>query len=126
MVFVDTDSLPGTEERAGRLIQNRVEADLIKQVLSSSYVEATCLTTGRQTVALLIASGVPAHDIGVIAMYRQQIKLLATELEAFKDVEVLTADRSQGRDKECVLMSFTRSNEEGKVGRAKQLFWVFC
>ena len=126
MVFVDTDSLPGTEERAGRLIQNRVEADLIKQVLSSSYVEATCLTARRQTVALLIASGVPAHDIGVIAMYRQQIKLLATELEAFKDVEVLTADRSQGRDKECVLMSFTRSNEEGKVGRIKQLAWVSC
>jgi len=30
-------------------------------------------------------------------------------------VEILTADKSQGRDKECILISLVRSNEDGNV-----------
>lgn len=33
----------------------------------------------------------------------------------YPGVEVLTADKSQGRDKECIIMSLTRSNEYGSV-----------
>ena len=32
-----------------------------------------------------------------------------------EQVEVLTADKSQGRDKECVIVSMVRSNDEGRV-----------
>lgn len=48
-------------------------------------------------------------------MYRQQIKLLSRKLSHHSELEVLTADRSQGRDKACILMSLTRSNTSGQV-----------
>ena len=64
----------------------------------------------------LVAAGLPQEEIGVLAMYRQQIKLLVSTLqEDASSVEMLTADQSQGRDKECILISLTRSNKEGKV-----------
>ncbi|BGP51084.1 DNA replication endonuclease-helicase Dna2 [Rhodotorula kratochvilovae] len=100
VLFVDTDALPAHERRQGSLIDNELEAALIKQ-----------------TVSALSTCGVAPADIGVITLYRQQIKLLSRLLEpSFPGVEVLTADRSQGRDKECILVSLVRSNTGGHVG----------
>lgn len=64
---------------------------------------------------MLLSAGLPADQLGVITPYRQQIKLLSSLLEDFPAIEILTADRSQGRDKECIVMSLTRSNDERKV-----------
>lgn len=66
-------------------------------------------------VSGLVKSGLSPSDIAVISMYRQQIKLLTVALVDFKGIEILTADKAQGRDKECVLVSFVRSNEDKKV-----------
>lgn len=51
----------------------------------------------------------------MITLYRQQIQLLERKLRSFPSVEILTADRSQGRDKECIIISCVRSNESGQV-----------
>ncbi|GAA5861587.1 hypothetical protein JCM8547_008083 [Rhodosporidiobolus lusitaniae] len=100
VLFVDTDALPARELRFGSLIENELEAVLVKQSISA-----------------LTSFGVSPHDIGVITPYRQQIKRLNRELGSeFPDVEVLTADKSQGRDKEVVLVSLVRSNTSGNVG----------
>ncbi|GJN93127.1 hypothetical protein Rhopal_006172-T1 [Rhodotorula paludigena] len=99
VLFVDTDALPARERRQGSLIDNESEARLVKQ-----------------TVSALSTCGVSDSDIGVITLYRQQIKVLSRELQDFPGVEVLTADRSQGRDKECILISLVRSNTGGHVG----------
>ncbi|KAF7984152.1 hypothetical protein HWV62_16810 [Athelia sp. TMB] len=98
-VFVDTDLLPAVETRAGDLVQNPTEAALICQLTET-----------------LVKSGVPESSIGIIAVYRQQIKLLSHFLHDRKDIEILTADRSQGRDKEIILMSMVRSNDGGHSG----------
>ena len=68
-----------------------------------------------QTVEALECCGVPQTEIGVIALYRQQIKHLITMLDTKDGIEVLTADKSQGRDKECIIMSLVRSNDTGHV-----------
>ena len=68
-----------------------------------------------QVTELLIRSGIQQDQIGVLSLYRQQIKLLSHLLQARNEVEILTADRSQGRDKECILISMVRSNDEGQV-----------
>ncbi|CCL99895.1 uncharacterized protein FIBRA_01920 [Fibroporia radiculosa] len=99
VVFVDTDAVPAHDSPVGDLVENRIEAQLLHQVAES-----------------LIRSGVRQDQIGVLSLYRQQIKLLSYYLQDRKEVEVLTADRSQGRDKDCILISMVRSNAEGQVG----------
>lgn len=98
VVFVDTDLVPAKESRVGDLVENQIEARLI-----------------YQTAETLLRSGVQEDQIGVISLYRQQIKHLSYLFQDRKGVEILTADRSQGRDKECILISFVRSNDEDRV-----------
>ncbi|KAI0249269.1 AAA domain-containing protein [Lactifluus subvellereus] len=98
-VFVDTDYVPATESHAGDLVQNVTEAALVCQ-----FTEC------------LLRCGIRAEQIGVVTLYRQQIKLLSHLLSSQPDVEVLTADRSQGRDKDCIIVSMVRSNQEGITG----------
>ena len=69
-----------------------------------------------QLTRALVSCGITESQIGIIAPYRQQIRLITSLLDEYPDVEVLTADKSQGRDKDCILMSLTRSNTEKQVG----------
>ncbi|KAF8634708.1 hypothetical protein AX15_000763 [Amanita polypyramis BW_CC] len=98
-VFVDTDLVPAKDSRVGELVQNTVEAELV-----------------YQTVESLLRSGVREEQIGIISLYRQQIKLISRLLNHRRGIEILTADRSQGRDKDCIIISMVRSNDTGHVG----------
>ncbi|EJT99626.1 Dna2-domain-containing protein [Dacryopinax primogenitus] len=98
-VFVDTDLLPARDSRVGDLVQNEIEASIVAQLAN-----------------VLIACGLRPMDIGILSLYRQQIKLISHLLRSAPGVEILTADRSQGRDKECILISMVRSNETGELG----------
>ncbi|KAK6910521.1 hypothetical protein I203_104553 [Kwoniella mangroviensis CBS 8507] len=99
-IFVDTDGLPAPDSRVGDLVQNEVEAKLVQQL-------ATALTE----------SGLHQEDLAIITPYRQQIKLLSSLVKSsLPRVEILTADKSQGRDKDCILISLVRSNEGGNIG----------
>ncbi|KAF9644272.1 Dna2-domain-containing protein [Thelephora ganbajun] len=98
-VFVDTDQVPGHESRVGDLVQNEVEAELVYQLTET-----------------LIGCDIKEHQIGIISLYRQQVKLLSHLLVNRKGIEILTADRSQGRDKNCIIISMVRSNDEEQVG----------
>lgn len=110
-IFVDTDDVPARDSRVGDLVENQMEARLVHQVTEC-----------------LLACGAEERQIGVISLYRQQLKLLSHLLRERKGIEMLTADRSQGRDKECVIISLVRSNEEGSVCypafRTTRLPWV--
>ncbi|KAG7440565.1 Dna2-domain-containing protein [Guyanagaster necrorhizus] len=98
-VFVDTDLVPAQDSKVGDLVQNEVEASLVYQVTET-----------------MLRSGVSPDQIGIISLYRQQVKLLTQMLHEHKGIEVLTADRSQGRDKDCIIISMVRSNEDGSIG----------
>ena len=105
VVFANIDSVgPAALETltSGKNITNTIEAALTAQTVSS-----------------LLARGVPGREIGVITLYRSQLALLR---QLFKvagisaNVEIDSADRFQGRDKECIILSMVRSNEAGIVG----------
>lgn len=106
VVFADTDAI-GADAReslinSGKKITNRLEA-----------------VTTAQIVLALKTQGVPSSDIGVIALYRTQISLIKQLFGAASipsDVEFDSADRFQGRDKECIIISMVRSNETGTIG----------
>lgn len=95
---MDTDLAPAPDSRVGDLVQNEGEASLV-----------------AQTVNTLLHSGLKPDQIGVISLYRQQLKLIGQKLNHPPGLEMLTADRSQGRDKDCIVISMVRSNDDGYV-----------
>lgn len=100
--LINTDSLnpQAVESAKGSRIINTIEATLCTQL-----VEA------------LVSVGIPARDIGVVTLYRSQLSLLKQNLRHhLPDLEMHTTDRFQGRDKEVVIMSCVRSNDENNVG----------
>ncbi|KAK4693888.1 DNA replication ATP-dependent helicase/nuclease Dna2, partial [Lecanoromycetidae sp. Uapishka_2] len=101
--FVNTDALGVTSrevhESGGNRITNPCEANLTLQIVES-----------------LITTGVLPTDIGVITLYRSQLALIKQSLRHRSGVEMHTADKFQGRDKEVVVLSLVRSNENQMVG----------
>lgn len=106
VVFIDTDKIPALEERAMERVQNPSEAKMVLQLAET-----------------LIAAGVPQQELAVISIYRSQLRLISPGLRGTPDVEVATIDKYQGRDKECILVSLVRSNEQGNVSIS--LFGLF-
>lgn len=112
---------PGAREEArGNRIVNRGEARVVAQL-----------------VAALVACGVPSDEIGVLTHYRSQLSLLRHAISRIQiparsgsqqcvgsgnvglgsGIEMHTADRFQGRDKEVVVVSLVRSNGAlGQIG----------
>jgi superfamily I DNA and/or RNA helicase len=65
----------------------------------------------------LLAAGLAPRELAVIAPYRAQARGLRERIEALSpEVEVDTVDAFQGREKDAVLVSLTRSNAEGQLG----------
>lgn len=102
VVFADYDSNSNIVEQSdGNNISNDGECDLV------------C-----QTVDGLMAIGIKCEQIGVMTLYRAQLRKLQKRLSGkrYTGLEVLTADQFQGRDKDCILISMVRSNSELKGG----------
>lgn len=103
VVFLDHDKLGSrtTEKTVGdRHVENFGEAELV-----------------RQTVVQLMASGVASSDIGIMALNRGQIQLLERVVgPCGADIEIMTVDRYQGRDKEVVILLFARLNADKRSG----------
>ena len=64
-------------------------------------------------VQMLLDAGLAHDDIGVIAPYSAQVARLRAALPG---VEVATVNAFQGREKEAILCSFVRSNDDGSIG----------
>lgn len=100
--FLNTDGIPSSREEAkGNRIVNPCEARIVVQLVDA-----------------LLTSGVAAADIGVMTHYRSQLSQLKHGLRgrAGGQIEMHTADRFQGRDKEVVILSLVRSNEACHIG----------
>ena len=69
----------------------------------------------HRLVERLIASGVPAESIGVIAPYSAQVRLLRTLLND-PQLDIDSVDGFQGREKEAIVISLVRSNANGEIG----------
>ena len=102
------------ESKHGELVKNQFEAELVFRIASA-----------------LVAGGCKPSQIAVVTPYRQQIKLLRSLLlqpsstqqgrtvEGLDEIELLTADQSQGRDKDVILVTFTRANYSPESATAK-------
>jgi DNA replication ATP-dependent helicase Dna2 len=101
VAFINTDTLlpESREEAKGNRIVNPVEAGICQQLVEG-----------------LLSVGVSASEIGVMTHYRSQLALLKHGLRQHSSIELHTADRFQGRDKEVVILSLVRSNEANSIG----------
>lgn len=98
-LFLNHDPLQQYETVTGENVTNLTEIALI-----------------RETVEGLCACGVKESSIGVMTLYRSQLKILNEVLKHRPSLEILTADRFQGRDKDCIIISLVRSNKDQKAG----------
>ncbi|XP_037660608.1 DNA replication ATP-dependent helicase/nuclease DNA2 [Choloepus didactylus] len=99
--FLNTDKVPAPEQVEKGGVSNLTEAKFIV-FLASVFIKAGCNPS----------------DIGIIAPYKQQLKII-NDLLAHSSVgmvEVNTVDKYQGRDKSIILVSFVRSNKGGTLG----------
>ncbi|KAL5113950.1 DNA replication endonuclease-helicase Dna2 [Pleosporales sp. CAS-2024a] len=118
VVFINTDLISQSlESQSGSRITNTLEARMVTHLTLS-----------------LLSLGVAANEIGIVAFYRSQLALLRTSLSSAHTqtqsselaapavgsgcvgVELHTADKFQGRDKEVIIVSCVRSNKNGVVG----------
>ncbi|XP_025706086.1 DNA replication ATP-dependent helicase/nuclease DNA2 isoform X2 [Callorhinus ursinus] len=99
--FLNTDKVPAPEQVEKGGVSNMTEAKLIV-FLTSIFIKAGCKPS----------------DIGIIAPYRQQLKIINDLLfhSSIRMVEVNTVDKYQGRDKSIILVSFVRSDKDGPLG----------
>jgi DNA replication ATP-dependent helicase Dna2 len=100
--LVNTDTLSGLapEVVAGSRMTNPSEVTLCAQLVDS-----------------LVSSGISPREIGVITFYRSQLSLLRHTLRRHSpELEMHTTDKFQGRDKEIVILSCVRSNNDKQVG----------
>ena len=93
LCFVDRNE---QEQKTGTSYTNTLERDVIAKVIG------------------LLAGHVPFEEIGVITGYRTQRELLKDSLDL--GVDVNSIDGFQGREKDVIIISTVRCNQEGRVG----------
>lgn len=100
VVFVDTAQLDAPEHtRQGSTSKENPEEALWVARLADN----------------LLRSGVAPSDIAVISPYNDQVDLLDRKID-IEDLEVKSVDGFQGREKEVVIISLTRSNKNDQIG----------
>lgn len=87
-----------------------------------SYYNRPEATRVVEEVERLLEHGVVADDIGVITPYTGQVAIVRADLfdavgeSTAERVKIDTVDSFQGGEREAVVVSFVRSNEEGNIG----------
>lgn len=98
VVFMDT-----------KLLNNSIRNSVIDQCSKSPFNKFEGAIT-LMVVKTLHGCGVSPDNIGVIAPYQSQVKYLKNIInDRLPTVEINTVDQYQGRDKEVILYSCTRS-----------------
>lgn len=122
MMWIDTSSLPEDEfreqfvgESFGRI--NKAEAQLTLQTLKDYFAKI-----GKQRVLE------ERLDVGVISPYKVQVQYMRqlvkkdADLKPFRHLITLnTVDGFQGQERDIVLISLVRANDEGNIGFLRDL-----
>lgn len=75
-----------------------------------------------KAIRALCKAGVTARDITVLSPFRAQVELFRAHFRkrnvslGLRDVSLFTIDQYQGRDNDCVIVSFVRAGNDARVG----------
>jgi DNA replication ATP-dependent helicase Dna2 len=124
VAFVDTDTSASDPNGSPGSIRPLESSN--SRRASGSIINETEAWLVQTIVGGLLSCGVDASSIGVICPFRAQLRLLeeCSSIGKWKSagLELSTIDRYQGRDKSVIILSFVRSNINGKVGRLLEDF----
>ena len=98
LLFIDTSNILDNRERHlkdSKSIVNEIEAEIAVRI-ADDYLN----------------DGVGEEDIGIISPYADQVKIIQENTP----IEVKTVDGFQGREKEIIIISTVRSNDNGNIG----------
>ena len=98
LLFIDTSNILDNRERHlkdSKSIINEIEAEIAIRI-ADDYLN----------------DGVGEEDIGIISPYADQVKIIQENTP----IEVKTVDGFQGREKEIIIISTVRSNDNGNIG----------
>lgn len=100
VVYVDTVERDASERtRQGSTSKENPEEALIVEQLTYN----------------LLRSGMEPQDIAIISPYNDQVDLIDQKIDT-EDLEIKSVDGFQGREKEVVIISLTRSNANNAIG----------
>jgi superfamily I DNA and/or RNA helicase len=109
----------GREEKEGKSIRNLAEAELVVRLIVDLLRGGGGGGGGGGGISV-------AREIGVIAPYKAQVRLILALLAsarapaalraALQQVEVSTVDGFQGREKDLIVVSCVRANDEARRG----------
>ncbi len=119
MVWVDTSELGEREQFVGESFGriNKAEAELTLKTLQDYFTK-----TGKSRILE------EQIDVGVISPYRAQVQYLRSlvkKRDFFKPyrrlITINTVDGFQGQERDVILISLVRSNDEGQIGFLRDL-----
>lgn len=98
VAFVDYADVDGiSEHRNGDQIENVGECEMISQLVEQ-----------------MVLHGVNVSDIGLMSFYNGQLRRFRQRLD-YEGLEMLTADKFQGRDKDVIIISLVRTDGVGEL-----------
>lgn len=103
LLFINTSNVDNNREahlKDSKSIMNQLESEIAVRI-AKDYLDA----------------GISEEDIGIISPYADQVKVIQEKTP----VEVKTVDGFQGREKEIIIISTVRSNDDGNIGFLKDL-----
>ena len=105
LVFLDTKEMRAEERsfEGSNSYDNPVESEIVLDILDRA-----------------IKSSLSEDKIAVIAPYKDQVDLI-NQHNKFDGVEIDTVDAFQGREKEMIVFSAVRSNQENNIGFLRDL-----
>ncbi|MFW5945394.1 MAG: IGHMBP2 family helicase [Candidatus Natronoplasma sp.] len=104
LALVDTQGEMPERTRAGSTSKENPGEAVLAENFASRYMDA----------------GLEPTDIGIITPYKDQADLINEKIDE-DQVEVDTVDGFQGKEKELIILSLTRSNNTGVIGFLRDL-----
>jgi predicted DNA helicase len=101
-VFINTENNKEYQKEHSTSYENKIEVEIIKNIIYE-----------------LKKIEFPLKEVGIITPYDNQVELLNKTFENEKELEIKSIDGFQGREKEIIIISLVRSNEQGKIGFLK-------
>lgn len=116
VVFADTDFYEQDDSKQLYALESKAGKGGVGNMVNDREVVIV-----RRIIDALLESGLPASSIGLISPFRAQVRKLtdSTAIAHWQKsgLEISTIDRYQGRDKQVIIVSFVRSNQQGYAGR---------